>query len=113
MISRVLGLVATAAAVALVAACGKLHDTNPFDIGQPMSIAPPTATLHLGDTITFTAAVQAPYSQSDLRWSSSDITHVTVNSTGTAKAIAAPGSASICVTYPGGGSACADVDVEP
>ncbi|MHB1312922.1 MAG: Ig-like domain-containing protein [Gemmatimonadaceae bacterium] len=81
-----------------------------------VTIAPITATLRLGDTLRFVAAVPGPPGPATaLSWTSSDATKVTVDSTGLARAVAAPTPGIvICATLKAdaGSKGCATIVIQ-
>lgn len=110
------------AAVAIfAAACGdKVNivqpDTNTTVTSgvTAVAVAPGTATMSIGNTVSFTAAVTATgTAATTVTWSSSDASKVSVSATGVATAVAATPGVAICATSTvnTGAKGCASVVV--
>lgn len=117
--SRKLILVAGAA---LLAACGdKVTVAGPTTTPPPVAkinsveVAPATATLTVGQSITMTAAVNADVGlATTVTWSSSDASKASVSSAGVVLAVAATPGVAICAasTVDTGKKGCASVVVQ-
>lgn len=92
------------AAVAVVAAaCGDkvniIQPTTGAGGVNSVVVSPATATMSVGQTVNFTAAVNADAGiATTVTWSSGDATKVSVSATGVATAVAATPGVAICAT---------------
>ena len=108
---------------AFLAACGdKVTVAGPVTPVTPtpkinsVEVAPLTATLNVGQTITMTAAVNADAGlATTVTWSSSDATKASVSTAGVVTAVAATPGVAICAasTVDTGKKGCASVVVKP
>lgn len=79
---------------------------------ESVTVRPASATLRVGDTLTFHASTTGTAPDPPLKWTSSDTIDVKVDSAGRVRAAGVSPGAGVCVTM-GGAAACATVIVTP
>ena len=112
--------IVTLAAGVLASACGgdRVTHVAPVtvvcnnDCTESVTVRPASATLRVGDTLTFHASTTGTAPDPSLRWTSSDTIAVRVDTTGLVRAAGVSPGTGVCVTM-GGARACATVIVTP
>ena len=100
-LTRTLAMASAIAFMGVLAGCG---DDVVVEPNPSITLTPPTASLRVGESVTFSAAVAGVGSNRTVTWTTSDQAKVTVDNAGKATAVA-PGTATITASAGTGNSA--------